>query len=170
MPVTIFMGDLLSASGGVPGSALCRPERYYAPSGAPFASSIRTMHEWRSRYGLGPSRIRASHIVLWPGYPIPAMLQICSSVHRGATCCLPSNRQPRKCCEDDVKELPSVLRWYLWAMYATCTALVVQQGMMLVTGAGTGLWRGHLSVLGAVVVFALLTYAGERATLQGTGP
>jgi diguanylate cyclase (GGDEF)-like protein len=54
-------------------------------------------------------------------------------------------------------------------MYAVCTALVVQQGVMLVTGAGTGLWRGHLSVLGAVALFALLTYVGDRMTLQVNG-
>src|SRR5205085_7886898 len=83
MPLTIFIGDLLSASAGVSGSALCRPERYYEPSGARFASSIRTMHGWSSHSGPGPSRIRASHIVLWPGYPILAMLNVCPSAHRG---------------------------------------------------------------------------------------
>ena len=68
-----------------------------------------------------------------------------------------------------MKELPTGLRWYLWTMYAACTALVVQQSMMLVTEAGAGLWRGHLSVLGAAALFALLAYIGERATLQVSG-
>jgi hypothetical protein len=68
-----------------------------------------------------------------------------------------------------VNELPSRLRWYLWAVYAACAALVVQQGMMLVTGAGAGLWRGHLSVLGSAALFALLAYMGGRAELQVSG-
>ncbi|HKO23640.1 MAG TPA: diguanylate cyclase, partial [Chloroflexota bacterium] len=68
-----------------------------------------------------------------------------------------------------MKDLPSGLRWYLWAMYAACTALVVQQGLLLLTGAGAGVWRGHLSVLGSAALFALLAYAGGRAELQVSG-
>src|SRR4051794_38521144 len=105
------------------------------------------MHRWGSRYGLARPRLCASHIVLWPGYPILAMLQMWPLLHRGAPCWLPWSRQHGKCCEDDVKELPPRLRWYLWAMYVACTALVVQQGVVFVTGLGAGLWRGHLWVL-----------------------
>ena len=54
-------------------------------------------------------------------------------------------------------------------MYAACAALVVQQGLMLLTGAGAGVWHGHLSVLGSAALFALLAYVGGRAELQVSG-
>jgi len=62
-----------------------------------------------------------------------------------------------------VRDLPRALRWYLWTVYLVCVAVVVGQSAALATHTPSTL------DLGAIALFALLIYAGERATVAVSG-
>lgn len=66
-----------------------------------------------------------------------------------------------------MRDLPPLLRWYLWGVYLACLALVASQAWILV---GTGpSWLRASATLADVALFAVLAYVGERVPIQVGG-
>lgn len=64
-------------------------------------------------------------------------------------------------------DLPAGLRWYLYGVYAACLVLVLASLASFERGAAV--WHASPVILPYAAIFLLLTYAGERTTLQVAG-
>ena len=63
-----------------------------------------------------------------------------------------------------MRELPSALRWYLWAIYLACASLIAEQVIPALHSLPS--WGGHLGVMWPVLFFVAMAYAGERGMLE----